>query len=141
MESSLGDTKRGPGTIITRRDGPGGVIVEPARPDFPALLAACTLSISQGGYNTVVETLQARAPAVIVPFSAGGESEQTLRAELLAERGLVEVVSEAELTAQSLATAINSLQHKKRPVDSVDLSGAETTARLLEDLTQPAKRK
>ena len=31
-----------------------GVIVERARTDFPSLLMNCALSISQGGYNTVM---------------------------------------------------------------------------------------
>ena len=71
-----------------------GVIVERARNDFTLRLRNCVLSVSQAGYNTVMETLQAGARAVLVPFAGGGESEQTLRARLLAERGLVHVVEE-----------------------------------------------
>lgn len=108
------------------------VIVERFRNDFTVLLRNCVLSVSQGGYNTVLETLQARARAVLVPYVGGGESEQTLRAQLLAERGLVEMVEESALTPQSLAAAIDRAAARPRPPqDTVDLHGARRTAELL----------
>jgi len=53
----------------------------------------------------VAEVLQARVRAVLVPFAAGGESEQTLRAQLLAERGICAMVEEAKLSPQRPLTA------------------------------------
>ncbi|MFQ5785730.1 MAG: glycosyltransferase family protein, partial [Alphaproteobacteria bacterium] len=50
---------------------PAGVAVERARDDFPDLLSNCAVSLSQGGYNTLVEVVQARARAVVVPFARG----------------------------------------------------------------------
>jgi predicted glycosyltransferase len=85
--------------------GPG-MIVERARPDFTTLLANCALSISQGGYNTVMEVLATGARAVLVPYGGGNETEQTLRVKLLAERGLVQQIPEAELSVRTLAEAI-----------------------------------
>lgn len=108
-----------------------GIIIEPARPDFPALLKNCALSISQGGYNTIVESLQMRTPSVIVPFAADGESEQALRANLLAERNLIETVSEVELSPDTLAEAVNSAFQAGRRDSGIDLSGAQVTAGLL----------
>lgn len=108
------------------------VIVEPVRLDFPALLKSCALSISQAGYNTIVETLQANAPSVIVPFATGKESEQTLRAKLLAERGLIKVVPEAGLSPETLAEAVNSVFRTSRGDSTINLSGAEVTADLLD---------
>lgn len=86
--------------------GPG-VIVERARGDFPTLLKRCRLSISQGGYNTMMETLQARARAVVVPYAGGTETEQTLRADLLAAQGLLRTLPEADLTPISLSQLID----------------------------------
>jgi predicted glycosyltransferase len=83
-----------------------GVIVERSRPDFTALLPHCRLSISQGGYNTVMEVLAAGARAVCVPYSGGLETEQTLRCRLLAERGVLQMVEEDALTPQALAAAV-----------------------------------
>ena len=116
------------GADVKARD----VIVERFRNDFTVLLRNCVLSVSQGGYNTVLETLQARTRAVLVPYAAGGESEQTLRAQLLAERGLVEMVEEKALTPHALAAAIDRAAARPRPPEgAVDLAGARRSAELL----------
>jgi predicted glycosyltransferase len=83
-----------------------GIIIEPARRDFAALLRNARLSISQGGYNTLIETLCLADRAVVVPFAAGLETEQTRRAALLAERGMIQVVAEDALAPQTLAAAV-----------------------------------
>ncbi len=72
--------------------------IERFRDDFAALLAGCRVSVSQAGYNTVLDILAARARAVLVPFAAERETEQLLRAERLAARGAAELVRESELT-------------------------------------------
>ncbi len=120
-----------------REAAPPGVLIERARPDFPRLLAAAELSISQAGYNTVVDLLQAETRAVLVPFAAGGESEQTLRARLLAERGLVGVVEEPALGPAALAEAVEAALRRPPPArDALDLSGGETAARLIAALAR-----
>ena len=70
-----------------RRDAPAGVAVERFAADFAALLRGCRVSVSQAGYNTVLDILAARARAVLVPFAAERETEQLLRAERLAALG------------------------------------------------------
>lgn len=111
---------------------PDGVIVEPARPDFPSLLSRCRLSVSQAGYNTVMDVMRAGCRAVFVPFAAAGETEQTRRAELLAARGHCLVVPEAGLTPDRLARAVDAAVAAPAPPHAaLALDGAETTARLL----------
>ncbi|HYE00179.1 MAG TPA: glycosyltransferase [Alphaproteobacteria bacterium] len=122
-----------------RAAAPPGVVVERARPDFPALLARCRLSVSQAGYNTLMDLLRARCPAVVVPFAAGGESEQPLRAALLAERGAVHVVEEAALSPESLAAGIaRAVAAAPPPPLDLALDGAAASARLILDLARPA---
>ncbi|GAB5470036.1 MAG: glycosyltransferase [Rhodospirillales bacterium] len=91
---------------LLQKDAPEGLTVERSRPDFLDLLAGAGLSISQAGYNTSLEVLAAGVPAVVVPFAAGGESEQSLRAQLLAEAGRLVLVAEAGLTGERLNDAI-----------------------------------
>jgi len=111
-----------------------GIIVERFRNDFTLRLRNCVLSVSQAGYNTVLETLQARARAVVVPFAGVAESEQSLRANLLAERGLLEVVEEAALTPATLAAAIDRAAARPRPAPgAIDLDGARRSAELLRE--------
>ena len=111
---------------------PEGVAIERFRPDFRRLLANCSVSVSQGGYNTVMDITAARARAVIVPFVGDDETEQSLRAERLARRGLVRVVAEADLDAETLARAIDAAAEAPRPARiALDMSGAETSAALV----------
>ncbi len=72
-----------------------GVVVERYRADFTRLLARCRLSVSQGGYNTVMEILQARAPAVVVPFAGGAETGAVASRALAGGQGWVEMVEES----------------------------------------------
>ena len=111
--------------------GPG-VTIEPVRPDFPGMLRRCRLSVSKAGYNTVMETLASRARAVVVPFAGGEETEQALRANLLAERGLMRTVRESDLTPQGLAQAIDeALALPPAPDAAIRLDGADETIRLI----------
>lgn len=116
-------------------DAASGVTVERARRDFPTLLKRCRLSISQGGYNTVLETLAAGARAVIAPYAGGLETEQTLRATALQERGALEVVGEAELTPDRLAAAVDrGLANPPSSAAGISIDGARETAKLLRAL-------
>lgn len=111
-----------------------GIIVERTRQDFTTLLRNCELSISQAGYNTVMETLQARARAVLVPYRGSGESEQAQRARLLAERGLAEVLDEGLLDPAALAAAADRAARRARaPAGAIDLGGARRSAGLLRE--------
>lgn len=114
----------------------GGVSVERSRPDFQGLLARCRLSISQAGYNTVMEVLRSGRPAVVVPFAAGSETEQSRRADLLAERGLLAVVAEAELTGERLDQGLRRALAltDPSPARPIDMAGARKTAAILQDL-------
>jgi predicted glycosyltransferase len=119
-----------------RDSAPDGVIVERARSDFVRLLANCHLSISQGGYNTVMEILATGARAVIVPYAGGEETEQTLRGNLLAARGLLEVVEERDLSAETLARAIDKALARPRLAGRrpLRMDGAHDTAGFLAKL-------
>ncbi len=124
-------------SVLAHTLGGPGIVVERNRPDFAQLLANCRLSVSQGGYNTVMETLQAHAPAVIVPFAGGSETEQTLRARLLAQRGWIDVVQESALNPRSLAQAINRASQRVRLTGNVSqLDGAENSAAMVADWAQ-----
>lgn len=115
-----------------RRKAGDGVTIEPVRPDFPGMLRHCLLSISKAGYNTVMETLASGARAVVVPFAGGEETEQALRAELLAERGLLQVLRESEITPERLAQRIDqALAAPKEAGPGIHLDGADRAVRMV----------
>ena len=110
-----------------------GIIVERNRKDFMAILNNCAVSVSQAGYNTVVDILKTGAKSVMVPFSDAGEVEQSLRANLLQKKDRVVALAQSDLSPESLAAAINRAVNM--PGDSIDLKmdGAEISAQLLRE--------
>lgn len=114
-----------------RREAPGGVTVERFRPDLPALLRRCRVSVSQAGYNTVLDIVAARASAVLVPFAAERETEQLMRAERLAALGAAELVREDELSAATLAAAIERAAAREPASIEIDMNGAANSARIV----------
>ena len=118
---------------------PEGVIVERARADFTTLLMNSALSISQGGYNTVMETLHAKCRAVIVPYAGGLETEQTLRARLLAEKGVLQIADEEGLTPEILAAKADMALNGPPARAEIDVNGAAKTIELLKKWTDKDK--
>jgi len=116
--------------------GGQGVVVERFRSDFPSRLKGAALSISQAGYNTTMDILTAGVKAVVIPYENKGETEQRLRAEILASRGLLTVVPAEELSPARLAAAVAEALARRTAPLTVDLSGATTSARLIRELSE-----
>jgi predicted glycosyltransferase len=112
-------------------DLPDGVVLERYRADFRQMLQRCRVSVSQAGYNTVLDILAARTPAVLVPFADLRETEQTLRAERLAVRGVVEIVAPDRLSPERLAEAIERSARRRPAPLAIDTTGARRTAQLI----------
>jgi len=113
---------------------PANAAIERSVPNLPELMARAALSVSQAGYNTLLELLAARTRAVVVPYEGGVETEQRLRADLLADVGALEVVAEDALSAETLGAAMERARARSRDaVPSVDLDGARKTAAYVMD--------
>jgi len=115
---------------------PEDVILERYRQEFPRMLRRCRVSVSQAGYNTVLDILAARARAVVVPFSSERETEQQLRAERLTACGVLELLPEAQLTAPRLAHAVERAINRDPRTISVDTGGALRSARLIANMVR-----
>ncbi len=121
---------------LARAAGEGRVVVERSRPDFATLLQNSFLSVSQAGYNTLMEVLDSGARAVVVPFAGGTETEQTLRARSLAASGRIEMVEEDALAPETLANAVDRAAIRSRPErGGVPLDGAPRSAELIAEWT------
>jgi predicted glycosyltransferase len=121
------------------REAPSHVTVERARPDFRALLARAEVSISQAGYNTVVDLLRTGVQSVLVPFEAGHETEQRLRAERLKALGFAAIVSEDDLSPSSLADAVReAISRSQSKPASFALDGARQSVEIAKSLRHAA---
>ncbi|MEX0286510.1 MAG: glycosyltransferase family protein [Paracoccaceae bacterium] len=115
---------------------PANAIVEPARPDFRQMLYHAS-AISQCGYNTALDLLQAGTPAVLVPFDDGGEVEQTLRAESLAHLPGLSLLRSGDLKAQALLNALaDSDAAGRRDTGDLQFDGANETVRLTMEMVE-----
>jgi predicted glycosyltransferase len=120
-----------PAFAALRDAAPPGMVVERFRSDFPALLRRCRVSVSQAGYNTALDILAAHVRSVLVPFADGHETEQLVRAEFLAARGVCELLREDRLSPQALAAAIARAASRPPATIRVDTDGARRSARLI----------
>jgi predicted glycosyltransferase len=115
-------------------------MLERYRREFPQMLRRCRVSVSQAGYNTILNILAARVPAVVVPFASERETEQRLRAERLAAREVLEMVDEAALTPDRLSRAIKRAIERGPGTISVHTDGARCAAAVIGDIIRdPAK--
>jgi predicted glycosyltransferase len=106
-------------------DGPQGVTIVRSLPDFRARLASAAVSVSQAGYNTLIEAVKARTATVAVPFETDREKEQLMRALVFAGRGLVTLVRSNALEARVLARAIDATADTTPPAAAIDFNGRE----------------
>ncbi|MET0460839.1 MAG: glycosyltransferase [Ilumatobacteraceae bacterium] len=119
------------------------VVTEPALTvldrvdDLCAEIGRSAASVSQAGYNTTMDVLRAGRPAIVVPYAAAGEDEQTRRAGRLQELGIVRVIAERELTPQRFAEEVTGLPRSVPQAARLDLGGgprsAGLVARLVDD--------
>jgi len=107
-----------------RRRAPRNVDLIRSVPDLAAELKRAAASISQCGYNTALDVVRARVPALVVPYATPEEDEQTRRAERLQALGLVKVSDHVD----------PALLHHEPAAASLDLDGAATTRDLLYEL-------
>ncbi|MDA7957179.1 MAG: glycosyl transferase [Gammaproteobacteria bacterium] len=109
------------------------VIIERSRADFRALLRRCAVSVSQAGYNTVLDLAESRCRAVLAPFARFGETEQTRRAEIFARLGRAVMLAENDLTPARLAAAIDrAVQLDMSGCARIKMDGARESARFIE---------
>jgi predicted glycosyltransferase len=115
---------------------PSNMVYHRFRTDFANLLASARLSISQAGYNTVADILQAGCRALLVPFAVAGETEQTVRAEKLEGMGRAIMLRETDLSGPAMVAAIERAfaQDPNSAASRIATNGADRSAEILADL-------
>lgn len=98
---------------------------------FLDYLYAADLSISLAGYNTCMNLLVTRVPALIFPYTR--QREQPMRVDKIKEFLPMEILNLSQVDALRLSECIiQSLDHKKskEPL-SIDMNGAANSAGFL----------
>ena len=102
-------------------------------PHFTSYLHHAAASISQAGYNTVCDLIQAKCPSILIPFSTETETEQKQRAEYLSTHSLFTVLNPETLTPENLAKALSDFLQQKRSDHPfvIDMNGIQKTCDLI----------
>ncbi|MBF0104051.1 MAG: hypothetical protein HQM16_01880 [Deltaproteobacteria bacterium] len=90
--------------------------------DYINFLGSAAVSVSMGGYNSVIEAIRCKTPSVIVPYNQN--NEQDIRLELLRDSGLFEVIAGDKLNPATLKIAIEKVVNKQPCQDKINLDGA-----------------
>jgi predicted glycosyltransferase len=101
---------------------------------FAAHLKRASLSVSLAGYNTCMDILQAKVPALVLPFAGGGNDEQLIRARKLEALDVVECLGPEMLDPQSLAAKMRRRLQTQAAAARLDMNGVVKTAGFLTEL-------
>jgi predicted glycosyltransferase len=89
--------------------------------------------VAMGGYNSICEVMAFRKRALIVP-RARPRSEQRMRAERLAERGIVDMLPMESVTANALTEWFARMDDEESAWSQIRIDGLERAAALLDEL-------
>src|SRR5213078_2473892 len=107
-------------------------------PDLGQELCGAAASVSQCGYNTALDIVRARVPALVVPCSELGKDEQWVRARRLEQLGAVRVLEPELLDGPTLAAETRALLGFRPSPVALDLGGAQRTVALLDAMLATA---
>lgn len=118
------------GKIKVMRHVSGGLVESGLFPYYTRI------SISMGGYNTTLESLQCGIPTILIPFHSEKDQEQLQRAKIL-EQHVNDPRSLCVLSSMDdrnrLRRAVSSILYSSVPVVSpkIHVQGADVSARLI----------
>ena len=125
-------------TLLRRTVRNGSATLIEFTPDLISYMAAADLVVSMAGYNTTCEIMSLQKRALLIP-RVHVRTEQLIRAERLAERGLVHVLHPAELSPKRLATTIETAMAAPPPSVTLDMNGLERITKAIHDLLEEAR--
>jgi predicted glycosyltransferase len=109
----------------------GNVRLSRYTPDLAAVLKRADVSVSMGGYNTMMDVLSSRVRALVYPVTSNGDQEQCVRAERLARAGVIDVIRTEELTPDELARKLERALSKTPTPLTVNCEGAVNSVLIL----------
>jgi predicted glycosyltransferase len=104
-------------------------------------LEKAELSVSLGGYNTMMNVLRTGVRSLLLPsLNASQTDEQRIRAEKFSKLGLVNLLKPDDLEPERLTKAIITALSRPQADHQISLQGAHNTGRYLKQLLsqQPA---
>ncbi len=112
----------------------GDIEVLSAVPNLALELSRARYSVSQAGYNTVMDVLVSGVRGLLVPYAEGRENEQLRRAQRLAALGLARHVASEDALTPAFGSTLRSLATFEPKSHGYALDGAARTKALIAEL-------
>ena len=101
--------------------------------NFVDCLTNADVSVSMAGYNTCMDILTTKVPALVWPYPK--DQEQNIRAKRLARFGVLHVLNDEDLHPDRLVLRLKQMLSKDATSSvNIDLNGAVNTAKWIEGL-------
>lgn len=128
-------------------NGSSRIIFKEFVPDLRAYIKAADVMVAMCGYNLAAEIVYHRPRAIVAPRTwrfgehevrkkTREEKEQMMRAEVLAENGIVELIEPDNLNGEILAQKIEKLLHtpQKSQKNKINMNGLQNAVRHIHEL-------
>ncbi len=102
--------------------------------NFLQWMQSAELSISQAGYNTCMNVLETGVRAILVPIPRYVDIDQNIRAQKLADLGVVDTIRSESLNSENLITAMTNRLKRPRFRHDIVMDGALKTKEFIADL-------
>lgn len=121
-----------------------GATVTPFIDDMAKEMGRATFVLCRSGAITIGELAALGRPAILVPFALASDNHQEFNARSVEERGGAVVITEKELTAESLAAAIRSMatdrdRTREMAAKAASLGAPDATSRIVDLLEKNMK--
>ena len=104
-------------------------------PRLTQYMQQADLSVSLGGYNTIMNILQTKVRSLVLPsLNEHQADEQSIRGRKLAQLNIIGLLQPQDLKPAILADKIVTHLNHPKPNNNFNLSGAATTANKLKEL-------
>lgn len=118
------------GSLRAMAEGATGVELVRFHPQMQAAMAGASAIVTMGGYNSLCEAIATGVPTIVVPRSQP-RLEQTIRAGIFAERGLVSTVAAGPDLGARVARAVLASTTNPRTGQPLDVGGLERLTALM----------
>ena len=102
--------------------------------NFLQWMQSAELSISQAGYNTCMNVLETGVRAILVPIPLYVDIDQNIRAQKLADLGVVDTIRSESLNSENLITAMTDRLKRPRLRHDIVMDGALKTKEFIANL-------
>ena len=108
------------------------IVLKPFTDHFESVLSQAALSVSLGGYNTVMNILNTRTRAIILPYK--DTVEQGMRVGVLQKSGFLRVLESEEHDPEVCRSIVIEMMESDYTKSQIDLSGSEGTRKFIKRL-------